>query len=92
LPRRSSGKPTRRRKPYASGSGLLAHTLAKLTLTEELAHALRNALERSLAPERLIAFDRLLGLLSGFRETLILNAGNADTGRRAGASDQPPVD
>ena len=70
----------------------LEPALAKLTRTEELAHALRLTLERSLTPERMLRFDGLLAALFALRETLLLNARNEEAGRLAGWAGQPPVD
>ena len=70
----------------------LEPVLSSLTQTEELAHGLRRALERSLAPERMNSFDRLLGHLSSLRKTLMLNARNEEAGRRAASSGKAPVD
>jgi hypothetical protein len=66
--------------------------LARLTRTEDLSQGLRLALERSLAPERMIAFDRILGQLSALRETLLLNARNEEAGRLAERPGPLPVD
>jgi hypothetical protein len=60
----------------------LEPAVAELTRIEELALALRHALERELAPEQMLAFDRLLGLLPGLRKTLILNARAEEAGRQ----------
>jgi hypothetical protein len=56
--------------------------LAELRRVEELAYGLRHALEPSLAPEQMVAFDRILGLLAGLGETLILTARNEEVGRQ----------